>query len=138
MLHKKNCPPKIDVYTKYTPKHKVWSLGQKIKPTKNQLAKIHQSTCFPNFFLDLVVVLGFPWFFQCFLDIQVFSPSFSTFFPQEFFQPPFCPTEPWNFLIFDAIHRERPNVPDPQVVRGAVLDGESLQLRFESSRKNRG
>ena len=76
--------------------------------------------------------------FPMFLGYSSVFPKLFHLFSPGVSQPPFFPTEPWNFLIFDSIHRERPNVPDPQVVRGAVLDGESLQLRFESSRKNRG
>ena len=78
---------------KYTPKHKVWSLGQKIQPTKNQLAIIHPI----NLFLPKFSWISCCWNF-CFPNcwIFVFSPSFPRCFPLKFLL--FIPCRTWEPL----------------------------------------
>lgn len=110
------CPPKIDVYKKYAPKHKVRSLGQKIQPTKNQLAIIHPINLFlPNFsWMCCCWNFLFSQFFFGFFG--GFSPKFSTFEkPLKFWGSSFPRSRPWNFSIFASpVPRQRPNVPGPQ------------------------
>ena len=71
------CPPKIDVYKKYTPKHKVMEFGTKNpthqKSTGNNPPNQLVST---QFFLD-VLLLEF-LFSQFFLDLWWVFPKFST------------------------------------------------------------
>ena len=107
------CPPKIDVYKKYTPKHKVMEFETKNpthqKSTGNNPPNQLVST---QFFLD-VLLLDF-LFSQFFLDLWWFSPKFSTLFSPQAFGSSF-PARPWILSIFASpVPRQRPNVPGPQ------------------------